>query len=180
VFHKQAAESYIVPFKSDHPRQIFKNVIDAALKRAVRYSSTLSAFNAERRSIKLMLLYNQYMFPFLHNCVHLFSNFSYPPRYLYDRFNQLFPSHLSVSDVLPTIYTENDFTRLRYLFLNRPTIPEYQIASRVAKAIKNNPTEEINDPLVKAQLNKQSKFDNNLIIHYTYEKRIQSNNVSCI
>jgi hypothetical protein len=58
VFHKQAAEPYIVPFKSDHPRQIFKNVIDAAVKRAVRYLSTLSAFNAERRSIKLILLYN--------------------------------------------------------------------------------------------------------------------------
>jgi hypothetical protein len=58
VFHKQAAEPYIVPFKSDHPRQIFNNVIDAPLKRAVRYSSTLSAFHAERRSIKLMLLYN--------------------------------------------------------------------------------------------------------------------------
>ncbi len=35
---------------------------------AVRYSSTLSAFHAERRSIKLMLLYNGYMFHFLHNC----------------------------------------------------------------------------------------------------------------
>jgi hypothetical protein len=55
VFHKQAAEPYIVPFKSDHPRQIFKNVIDAALNRAVRYSSTLSVFHTERRSIKLML-----------------------------------------------------------------------------------------------------------------------------
>jgi hypothetical protein len=55
VFHKQAAEPYIVPFKSDHPRQIFKNFIDVALKRAVRYSSKLSAFNAERRSIKLTL-----------------------------------------------------------------------------------------------------------------------------
>jgi hypothetical protein len=80
-----------------------------------------------------------------------FSNFSYPPRYLYDRFNQFFPSHLSISDVLPTIHTENGFTRLRYLLLNRPTIPEYQIASRVAKATKNNPIEEINDPLVKAR-----------------------------
>jgi hypothetical protein len=58
VFHKQAAEPYIVPFKSDHPRQVFKNVIDGALMRAVRYSSTLSAFHEERRSIKLMLLYN--------------------------------------------------------------------------------------------------------------------------
>jgi hypothetical protein len=175
VFHKQAAESYIVPFKSDHPQQIFKNVIDAALKRAVQYSSTLSAFHAERRSIKLMLLYNGYMFLFLHNCRCLFSKFSYPPRYLYDRFYQFFPSHLSISAVLPTTNTENDFARIRYLLLNRPTIPEYQTASRLVKAIKNNPTEEINDPLVKTRLNKQSKFDNNLIIHCTYEKRLQSN-----
>jgi hypothetical protein len=58
VFHKQAAEPYIVPFTSDHPRQVFKNVIDGALMRAVRYSSTLSIFHEERRSIKLMLLYN--------------------------------------------------------------------------------------------------------------------------
>jgi hypothetical protein len=94
---EKAAEPYIVPFKSDHPRQIFKNVIDAALKRAVRYSFTLSAFHAERRSIKLMLLYNGYMFLFLHNYGRLFSNFSYPPRYLYNRFNQFFPSHLSIS-----------------------------------------------------------------------------------
>ncbi len=36
VFHKQAAEPYIVPFKSDHPRQIFKNVIDGVLKRALQ------------------------------------------------------------------------------------------------------------------------------------------------
>ncbi len=54
--------------------------------------------------------------------------------------------------------------------LDRPTIPEYQIASRLSKAIKNNRNEETNDSLVKAHLNKQSKFDNNVIIHYTYEK----------
>jgi hypothetical protein len=58
VFHQEAAEPYIVPFKSDHPRHIFKNGIDGALMRALRYSSTLSAFNEERRSIKLMLLLN--------------------------------------------------------------------------------------------------------------------------
>jgi hypothetical protein len=58
VFHKQTAEPYVAPFKSDHPRHIFKNVIDVALTRAIRYSSTLSAFHKERRSIKLMLLYN--------------------------------------------------------------------------------------------------------------------------
>jgi hypothetical protein len=58
VYHKEAAEPYIVPFKSDHPRHVLRNIVDNALVRAVRYSSTLSAFNYERRSIKLMLLYN--------------------------------------------------------------------------------------------------------------------------
>jgi hypothetical protein len=58
VYRKEATEPYIVPFKSDHPRHIFANIIDGALTRAIRYSSTLSAFNEERRSIKLMLLYN--------------------------------------------------------------------------------------------------------------------------
>jgi len=58
VYHKEAAEPYVVPFKSDHPRHIFTNIIDTALIRAVRYSSTLSTFNEERRIIKLMLLYN--------------------------------------------------------------------------------------------------------------------------
>ena len=59
LYHKEAAEPYIVPFKSDHPRHVFANIIDNALTRAIRYSSTLSAFDYERRSVKLMLLYNE-------------------------------------------------------------------------------------------------------------------------
>jgi hypothetical protein len=59
--------------------------------------------------------------------------------------------------------------------LNKPTTPEYQMASRIAKAIKSNLNEEADDPLVRARLKKQLKFDKNLIIHYTYEKRLQSN-----
>jgi len=58
VYRKEAAEPYIVPFKSDHPRHVFINIIDAALLRAIRYSSTLAAFNIERQTIKLILLYN--------------------------------------------------------------------------------------------------------------------------
>jgi hypothetical protein len=58
VYRKEATEPYIVPFKSDHPRHVFTNIINGALMRAVRYSSTLFAFNTERRSIQLMLLYN--------------------------------------------------------------------------------------------------------------------------
>ena len=58
VYHKEAAEPYVVPFKSDHPRHVFVNIIECALLRAIRYSSTLHEFNRERRAIKLMLLYN--------------------------------------------------------------------------------------------------------------------------
>jgi hypothetical protein len=94
------------------------------------------------------------MFLFRHSYDCLFSNFSYPPRYLYNQFNQFFPSYLPISDVLQTIHTENDFARLRYLLLNRPTIPEYQIASRAAEAIENSPNEEMTDPLVKSRLYK--------------------------
>ncbi len=63
VYHKEAAEPYIVPFNSDHPRHVFVNIIHGALMRAIRYSSTLSAFNEERRSVKLMLLYNGFVYP---------------------------------------------------------------------------------------------------------------------
>jgi hypothetical protein len=48
VYRKEVTEPYIVTFKSDHPRHIFMNIIDGAV----------SAFDHERRSIKLMLLYN--------------------------------------------------------------------------------------------------------------------------
>ncbi len=61
VYHKDAAEPYIVPFKSDHPRHVFVNIIDGTLMRAIRYSSALSAFNEERRSIKLMFFYNEFV-----------------------------------------------------------------------------------------------------------------------
>ena len=58
VYHKPAAEPYVVPFISDHPRHVFQNIIQTLLKRAVQYSSTLQIFQQEQRSIELMLLYN--------------------------------------------------------------------------------------------------------------------------
>lgn len=58
VYHKPAAEPYVTPFISDHPRHVFVNIITTALARALRYSSTFDAFNIERRAIHLTLLYN--------------------------------------------------------------------------------------------------------------------------
>ncbi|CAF5058203.1 unnamed protein product, partial [Rotaria socialis] len=59
VYHKPAAEPTILSYISDHPRHIFRNVIQTALMRAIRYSSTFEAFNIERRTIRLTLLYNK-------------------------------------------------------------------------------------------------------------------------
>ena len=58
VYHKPSAEPSIIPFISDHPRHVFRNIIQTALIRAIRYSSSFELFNIERRSIRLMLLYN--------------------------------------------------------------------------------------------------------------------------
>jgi len=58
VYHKPAAEPYVTPFISDHPRHVFGNIIQTSLTRAVRHSSTYQAFQNEQRYIKLMFLYN--------------------------------------------------------------------------------------------------------------------------
>ena len=58
VYHKEASEPYVIPFKSDHARHTFRNIIRGALVRAIRYSSALEIFDKERRYIRLMLLYN--------------------------------------------------------------------------------------------------------------------------
>ena len=74
VYHKEAAEHYVLPFKSDHPRHVFGNIIETTLLRAIRYSSTLNVFNIEQRSIKLMFLYNGFVFHLsFFNINHIYS-----------------------------------------------------------------------------------------------------------
>ncbi|CAF1337151.1 unnamed protein product [Rotaria magnacalcarata] len=58
VYHKEAAEPYVVPFGSDHPDHVFRNTIDTAIMRAVCYSTTLHRFEEEIRQMTRMFLYN--------------------------------------------------------------------------------------------------------------------------
>jgi len=58
VYRKPCSEPSIIPFISDHPRHVFQNIVQTALIRAIRYSSSFELFNIERRSIRLVLLYN--------------------------------------------------------------------------------------------------------------------------
>ncbi|CAF4200954.1 unnamed protein product, partial [Rotaria magnacalcarata] len=78
LYHKEAAEPYVVPFGSDHPGHVFRNTVDTAITRAVRYSTTLSEFEEEIRQMKLMFLYN-----------------GYPSRHIDWRLTTLFSKYLS-------------------------------------------------------------------------------------
>lgn len=59
VYHKPSAEPLILSFLSDHPRCVFENIIQTALMRAIRYSSTFTLFTQELHAIRLMFLYNR-------------------------------------------------------------------------------------------------------------------------
>jgi hypothetical protein len=85
---------------------------------------------------------------------------------------KFFTNNLSITSDIPIIDNDNDFHFLRSHLLNKPTITEDQIASRIA-----NTFELINDntaatALHKTRLVKNSKYINNLIIHYTHENRL--------
>lgn len=64
---------------------------------------------------------------------------------------------------------------MRRTLLTKPTIPEHQIASRIAKSIKCEQDEIVDDPSIRSWLDKPSKFDTNVIIHNTHKQRFQSN-----
>ena len=56
--------------------------------------------------------------------------------------------------------------------MNQPTIHEHQITSRITKTINSNTNDTVDNPVVETKPNKESKWLNNLIIHYTHEKRL--------
>jgi hypothetical protein len=68
VFHKPAAEPYILPYLSDHPRHIHRSTIKGRLLRAARISSHVEEFDKERLNIEFTLLLNGYPLRFIsHN-----------------------------------------------------------------------------------------------------------------
>jgi hypothetical protein len=71
--NKPAAEPYVLPFSSDHPRCIHINIPYEALLHAARYCSDVFAFDKERLNIEMILLLN-----------------GYPPRFFQRHFDQFF------------------------------------------------------------------------------------------
>ncbi|CAF4187077.1 unnamed protein product, partial [Adineta steineri] len=155
VYHKQSSEPYVVPYKSDHPRNVFVNIIECTLLRAIRYSSTLQEFNHERRAIKLMLLYN-----------------GYPTKYIYSQFHEFFTKYSFTSmSITPMIHDENEFLLLRRQLLGEATVTQHRRATRLAKTIDYNNIPTDLDPLIKEKLIKRRDKVNSIIVHYKHEKR---------
>ncbi|CAF4517713.1 unnamed protein product, partial [Rotaria magnacalcarata] len=151
----------VVPFISDHPRHVFSNIIQAALLRAVRYSSTLDIFEKERRAIRLMLLYN-----------------GYPSTYIDIHFGKFFGNAISQSSMIPFIDNENQFLIMRSRLLPRPSVKERETQHRIAAVRLNEETKVTNDKEKRTTIttmqkqNKANKFANTLFLHYTHEKRL--------
>ncbi|CAF4925910.1 unnamed protein product [Rotaria magnacalcarata] len=157
VYHKEAAEPYVVPFGPDHLDHVLRNTVDTAITRAVRYSTTLSEFEEEIRQMKLMFLYN-----------------GYPPRHIHRQLTTLFSKYLSIYFILPMLNNSDDFDYLRHQLLTASTATTY---NRTAKSSTTDQTSDKNmqNQLVQPTDNNEITTRKRLIIHRRHEKRLANN-----
>lgn len=86
-------------------------------------------------------------------------------------------TQLRINSIIPWIETENDFQFIRSYLLNRPTVTELQMASRIAQVSDDYPTHNTAHASSTAVKEKQKlKSNGSLIIHYTHEKRFHAFN----
>jgi len=110
-----------------------------------------------------------------HQYFYCFSFYhSYPPRYIHNRLKKFFTNHFKTSSLQPSFDNIHNFEFNRSYLLNRPTITEHHIASRIANDLDNQEHNTVDDPLVRVHLKKKSKWTTNLIVRYTYEARLES------
>ncbi|CAF4835940.1 unnamed protein product, partial [Rotaria magnacalcarata] len=157
VYHKEATEPYVVPFGSDHPGHVFRNTVDTAITRAVRYSTALSQFEEEIRQMKLMFLYNRY-----------------PPRHIHWRLTTLFSKYLSKNFILPMLNNSDDFSYLRHQLLRTSTHTEYNKTSRTSTTNQTH-DKNIQNQFLQPTDNNELTTRKRLIIHRRHEKRRANN-----
>ncbi|CAF4114993.1 unnamed protein product [Rotaria magnacalcarata] len=161
VYHKPAAEPYVVPFISDHPRHVFENIVQTSLRRAIKYSSTFQLFNDERRYIKSTFLYN-----------------GYPSSFIDKIFRKFFSGYISSRSFLPFLDNEAQFLQMRIALSGQPSRQQSQVEMRIATLTTDN--EHLIEELDKKpeftiqEKKKPNQFQNKLIIHYAHEKRFNT------
>jgi hypothetical protein len=108
VFHKPTAEPYILPYRSDHPRHVHRNIPYAALLRAARICSNVHDFTIERIRIDMSLLLNDY-----------------PPAFITKHVSRFFEQY-NAQSVLKEL-NEQDYYKLHQKLLHQPTRREKQL-----------------------------------------------------
>ncbi|CAF1035865.1 unnamed protein product [Rotaria magnacalcarata] len=161
AYHKPAAEPYIVPFISEHPRYVFDNIVQTSRRRAIEYSSTLQSFNDERRYIKSTFLYNDY-----------------PSSFIDKTFRKFFSDYISSRSFLPFLDNEAQFIHMRIELSGQPSRQRSKVEMRITTLTTDN------DHLIQEsdkqqhftiqQNQKPNELQNKLIIHYTHEKRFNT------
>ena len=102
LYHKPAAEPYILPYSSDHPHHISRNIPYAALLRAARICSDVNDFHAECIRIDMSLLLNEY-----------------PPSFIRKQFYHFF--HCNNAMNVLTELNANSYRNLHQKSLYQPT-----------------------------------------------------------
>jgi hypothetical protein len=98
--------------------------------------------------------------------------FSYPSTYIDAQFGKFFGDYISSTSILPLLEEESQFFVMRKNLLKQPTDRQSQVEMRAAIANINN-EEGFEESTVNKPIPKKNKNNtNNLILHYTHEKRL--------
>jgi hypothetical protein len=108
IYHKSAAEPYVLPYTSEHPHHIRRNIPYASLLRAARICSHVNHFNSERIRIDVSPLLN-----------------GYPPNFISKHFHQFFYLN-SATSVLNQL-DEHTYPRLHQKLLYQKTRREKEL-----------------------------------------------------
>ena len=115
IYHKPTADPYFLPYTSDHPHRIHRNIPYTALVRAARLCSNLHDFHLERLRIDVSLLLNDY-----------------PPKIITNQFLRFF--QVNKADILIKRFNEQTYKQLHQKLLYQPSKREIEF-----KAIKKDP-----------------------------------------
>ncbi|CAF3489151.1 unnamed protein product [Rotaria socialis] len=152
----EAAEPYVAPFGSDHPGHVFRNTVDTAITRAVRYSATLSQFEEEIRQMNFIFLYNVYT-----------------SRHIDWRLSTLFSKYLLENFILPVLNTSDDFGYLHHQLLTTSTATAYNKVTRTSTANQTH-DKNMRNQLLRPTDNNELTKGKSLIIHHRHEKRLRN------
>jgi len=149
IFHKPTTEPYILPYTSDHPHHIHRNIPYAALLRAARICSHVNDFDTECIRIDMSLLLNRY-----------------PPNFIFKQFNRFF--HLNNAMPVLNQLNEQVYQNLHQTLLNQPTRREKKLHLMIQDPIR---TTLVLQPKIwnKQLMYPRYLFDTNLTVQFPNE-----------